>query len=134
MDSAAQEPTEEEVWKEPHSYSPASVERGWNLTLHTQPCTTKWGRKYKNRKGVYCYLSYEYETLFISYSVSDAFKSLANASTDLKVLTVCAITGLAPVSILADKLEEEYPDLKDAADHLREWERLAREAANSSYL
>jgi hypothetical protein len=52
---------------------------------------------------------------------------LRDASTDLKSLAALTIVGLVPLGVLADRLEEEFPQHSEAANLLREWERVKRE-------
>lgn len=129
MDSEAQEPTEvrKQVWAEGKA-----VEYKRVYTIRTYSPDHHWTNVGNLEQ---CLVGLKDRTPRIRYPTTNSkVRYLTEATTELKHLTACVITKLVPVGIFADKLEEEYPDLKEAADHLREWERLAREAANSSYL
>lgn len=52
---------------------------------------------------------------------------LTTASTDLKSLAALFICGLVDPSILADRLEEDFSEHREAADILREYEKVKRE-------
>jgi hypothetical protein len=52
---------------------------------------------------------------------------LTGASSDLNALGALLICGLIPVGIFSDKLEEEMPEHKQAADILRLWGRIQQE-------
>lgn len=137
MGSAAPEPTDsDEQYKTPWlDYSGVAIRQRWVIRTHTDPYDDQWGRRYAGSTEKSCLLGVKDQDLRIRFPTNySGPRWLEEATTELKHLVVCAIAGLVPLGIMADKLEEEYPDLKEAADHLREWERLARESANSSYL
>ncbi len=63
----------------------------------------------------------------IGHHEDEVTKYLFDAPHELKVAAACLCAGLMPPSVFADLLEDHRPDLSEAANFLREWERVHKE-------
>ncbi len=112
-------------WASNDNRKALDIKQVWHLGKSWDAEETQWGRRYKNHLHLYLLIGVAKGVLRLRYpKTTSPVRYLTYATTDLKCLAACAIAGVAPVGILADKLEEEYPDLSEEANHLRKWEQI----------
>lgn len=112
-------------WATERAGKAVDIKRVWHIGQQWDAEETQWGRRYKNHLHLYLLIGVANGVMRLRYpKTTSPIHYLDDATTDLKCLAACAIAGVAPVGILADKLEEEYPDLSEEANHLRKWEQI----------
>lgn len=115
-------------WADNSANRAVDIKQVWHIGKQWDAEETQWGRRYRNYLHLYLLIGVAKGVLRLRFpKTTSPVRYLTDATTDLKCLAACAIAGVAPVGILADKLEEEYPHLCEEANHLRKWEQVHKE-------